>query len=256
MTITSSAPLDAVVRFLDGMLKPSAFQDWEGAANGLQVENSGLVTKVAASVDASLATTRQAVDGGADLMLVHHGLFWTPAHPWTGAKYRLLKTLLDGGLAVYSSHLPLDAHPEVGNNVLLAKALGFRAWSPFYTEKGAAIGLRVQARIGREELRARLARALGKEPVLLAGGGPQCRQIGIVTGGAGGGLKRAAEEGVDTFITGEGPHRTHALSEELGVNVFYGGHYLTETFGVKALAERVSRKFKVPWFFIDHPSGL
>jgi dinuclear metal center YbgI/SA1388 family protein len=250
------ASLSAVVLYLDKELKPAAFHDWEGAANGLQVENHGTVSKVAASVDASLATIREAVQAGADLMIVHHGLFWSPSHPWTGAKYRLLKTILDGGLAVYSSHLPLDAHPKLGNNALLAKALGLGKTRPFYIEKGAPIGLQAACKIDREDLRARLTRALGREPLLLPGGPAQCRQIGVVTGGAGGGLRRAAEEGVDTFITGEGPHHTHALSEELGVNVFYGGHYLTETFGVKALAERISRKFKLPWFFIDHPSGL
>ena len=256
MTRQRLVNLQQVVRFIDGLLKPALFKDWENAVNGLQAENSGAISKIAASVDASLATISQAIHSGADLMIVHHGLFWNPSYPWTGPKYQLLKTLLDGDLAVYSAHLPLDAHPTLGNNALLAKALGFHRCRPFYAEKGAHIGFQTETRIGRDELRVRLGKVLGNEPLLLPGGPETCRKIGIVTGGAGGGLGRAAAEGVDTFITGEGPHHTHALSEELGVNVFYGGHYLTETFGVKALAARVARKFKLPWFFIDHPSGL
>jgi dinuclear metal center YbgI/SA1388 family protein len=238
------------------LLKPAAFKDWDGAANGLQSENAGRVSKIAAAVDASLATIHEAIRSKADLLIVHHGLFWAPSHPWTGAKYRILKALFDGGLAVYGSHLPLDAHPALGNNVLLAKALGFRRLRPFFLEKGAFIGWQAGERIERAELQSRLAAVLGKEPLLLPGGSSECRRIGIVTGGAGGGLRQAAAEGVDTFITGEGPHHTHALSEELGLNVFYGGHYLTETFGVKALAARLGRRFKLPWTFIDHPSGL
>jgi putative NIF3 family GTP cyclohydrolase 1 type 2 len=102
----------------------------------------------------------------------------------------------------------------------------------------------------------RLTRVLGCEPRLIPGGPAICRRIGVVTGGAGGELKQAAQEGVDTFITGEGPHWTYALAEELGLNVFYGGHYATETFGVKALAAHLSRRFKIPWTFLDHPTGL
>jgi dinuclear metal center YbgI/SA1388 family protein len=207
-------------------------------------------------VDASLATVKLAIAAKADLLIVHHGLFWSPSHPWTGKKHELLRLLIENNLAVYSSHLPLDAHPKLGNNAQLCAALGFKRLRPFFASHGQSIGLRNVTKISRDELAARLARATGAQPRVLSCGPKLCRRIGVVTGGAGGDLKIAAAEGVDTFITGEGPHWTYALAEELGVNVFYGGHYATETFGVKALATRLAARFNLPWTFLDHPTGL
>lgn len=252
----ASASLKQIVAHCGGLLRPERFQDWEGACNGLQVENSGRVSRVAAAVDGSLATIRLAIAAKAGLLLVHHGLFWSKTHPWTGRRREMLRLLIENDLAVYSSHLPLDAHPRLGNNAQLCAALGLRRLRPFFQHKGVPIGFQSATPIQRDDLRDRLAKALGREPVLLAGGPAICRRVGVVTGGAGAELKQAASEGVDTFITGEGPHWTHALAEELGINVFYGGHYATETFGVKALAEHLSKKFRVPWIFLDHPSGL
>ncbi len=245
-----------ITRHCDRLLRVPFFTDFDGAHNGLQVENDGRVTRLAAAVDASLATVRLAAAQKADLLVVHHGLFWSSRVPWTGVQRELIGALVHHNLAVYSAHLPLDAHPRLGNNVLLAAALGLRALRPFYREKGRAIGVQTRTAISRERLAARLAKATGATPVVLAGGPAVCRRSGVVTGGAGSGLRLAAAEGVDTFITGEGPHHTHALAAELGVNVFYGGHYATETFGVKALAAHLSRKFRVPWCFVDDPSGL
>lgn len=252
----SKPTLAAIVKHCDTLLRTAAIGDYDGAANGLQVENSGQVTRIAATVDASLATVKLAIKAKADLLIVHHGLFWSPSHPWTGKKYELLRALLDHNIAVYSSHLPLDAHPKLGNNAQLAAALGFKKLRPFFPSHGQPIGLETTANISREELASRLAHATGAEPRLIPGGAKICRRIGIVTGGAGGDLKTAAAAGVDTFITGEGPHWTYALAEELGLNVLYGGHYATETFGVKALAAQLSQKFRVPWTFLDHPTGL
>jgi dinuclear metal center YbgI/SA1388 family protein len=251
-----TAALTQIVAWCDRTLRTAEVQDYDGAVNGLQVENNGQVTRIAATVDASLATVRLAAKAGADLLIVHHGLFWGPTWPWTGRKRELIKELLDHNLAVYSSHLPLDLHPRLGNNAQLCRALGFKSLQPFFFEKGAHLGCQVQARISREALADRLAKALGREVLTIPGGPAECRRIGIVTGGAGSQLKLAAKEGVDTFITGEGPHWTYALAEEFGLNVLYGGHYATETFGVKALAAELSRKFKVPWQFLDHPTGL
>jgi len=248
--------LVSIVRYCDRALKTGQFTDWPGAVNGLQVENDGRVTKIAAAVDASTATILAAVALQADFLIVHHGLFWGASHPWTGKRYQLLKLLLDHNVAVYSSHLPLDAHPRIGNNAQLAKALGFRQMEPFFLEKGQQIGLQTRGQISREELEKRLAHVLKGEPRVIPGGPEICRRIGLVTGGAGDELKKAHEEGVDTFITGEGRHWTYALAEELGINVFYGGHYATETFGVKALAALLSEKFDLPWEFIDRPTGL
>jgi dinuclear metal center YbgI/SA1388 family protein len=248
--------LTAVVAHCEKLLRPAQFQDYEGAANGLQVENSGAVTKIAAAVDGSLATIKLAAAAEASLLLVHHGLFWGPTTPWTGRRRELLRLLIENDLAVYSSHLPLDAHAKLGNNALLCAALGFSKTRPFFLERGRHLGWQTRASISRGELAEKLQGILGRAPVLLPGGPAQCRRIGVVTGGAGSHLKIAAVEGVDTFITGEGPHWTYALAEELGLNVFYGGHYATETFGVKALAAALSKKFGVPWVFLDHPTGL
>jgi len=248
--------LQGIVRYCDRLLRTESFEDWDGAANGLQVENRGAVTRIAAAVDASLATVQMAIDARADLLLVHHGLFWGRTHPWTGPRYQLLRLLLDHNLAVYSSHLPLDAHPTVGNNAQLCRALGLKNCKPFFRAKGNWIGFKAHQVIARDELLRRLGRATGAEPRMIPAGPAICRRIGVVSGGAGDELRQAADEGVDTFVTGEGRHWTYAIAEEIGLNVFYAGHYATETFGVKALAQRLSRRFQVPWVFLDHPTGL
>jgi len=248
--------LAAIVKHCDQLLQTADIGDYDGAVNGLQVENSGKITRIAATVDASLATVKLAIKAKANLLIVHHGLFWSPAHPWTGRKYELIRLLVQNDLAVYSSHLPLDAHPKLGNNAQLCAALGLRKLRPFFETHGQTIGLQCATSLSRDELASRLARAIGSRPLVIPGGPKVCRRIGVVTGGAGGDLKLAAAEGVDTFITGEAPHWTYALAEELGMNVLYGGHYATETFGVKALAAHLSQKFRVPYTFLDHPTGL
>jgi len=252
----ASASLISIVRHCDKLLHTAEAQDYDGAANGLQVENRGSVTKIAAAVDASLATVGLAVAAKADLLLVHHGLFWGKTHPWTGKRYQLLRKLLDHDVAVYSSHLPLDAHPRLGNNARLCAALKLKKLRPFFFDHGRFLGFQTRTRISRMELTERLAIATGSRPRVVPGGPDICRRIGVVTGGAGSDLKKAADEGVDTFVTGEGPHWTYAIAEELGVNVLYGGHYATETFGVKALADHLAARFKLPWVFLDHSTGL
>ena len=252
----SRASLAAIVSHCDRTLRTAATGDYDGAANGLQVENSGRVTRIAAAVDATLATVKLAIAAKADLLIAHHGLFWTLSHPWTGKKLELMRLLIENNVAVYSSHLPLDAHPKLGNNAQLCAALGFRKLKPFFESHGQTIGFQTVTNISRDELAKRLVRATGAKPRLLPGGAKICRRIGVVTGGAGNELRQAAVEGVDTFITGEGVHWTYGVAEEVGLNVLYGGHYATETFGVKALAAELSKKFKVPWTFVDHPTGL
>jgi dinuclear metal center YbgI/SA1388 family protein len=248
--------LATIVRHCDRLLRTTEVNDYERAANGLQMENRGQVSRIAAAVDATAATIKLAIASGADLLLAHHGLFWGASHPWTGKRYELIRLLLENDVAVYSSHLPLDAHPKLGNNARLCAALGFGKLTPFFFDKKQFLGFQAKAKIARRELAQRVGRATGETPLLIPGGPEVCRRIGVVTGGAGGELKKAAEEGVDTFVTGEGPHWTYALAEELGVNVLYGGHYATETFGVKALAAHLSTRFKVPWSFEDYPTGL
>jgi len=249
-------PLKTIVAHCDKILRTREIGDYDGAANGLQVENSGAVTKIAATVDASLATIKLAIEAKADLLIVHHGLFWSARQPWTEKNYELLKLCVENDLAIYSSHLPLDAHPKIGNNAQLCSALGLKNLKQFFESHGQKIGFKSQTKISRSELAARLERAIGAKPKIIPGGKINCEKIGIATGGAGAELKIAADEGVDTFITGEGPHWTYAVAEELKLNVLYGGHYATETFGVKALTAELSQRFTVPWIFLDHPTGL
>ncbi len=252
----ATTSLAQITRHCDRLLRTAAITDYDGAFNGLQVQNNGQVTRIATAVDATVTTVRLAITAKADLLLVHHGLFWSARHPWTGRNHALLRLLLEHNLAVYSSHLPLDAHAELGNNAQLCAALGLKPRHPFFECKGQPIGFEVRANIPRAELTRRLERVLGG-PIKLAPGGPAvCRRIGIVSGGAGNELQQAADAGVDTFITGEGAHWTFGLAEELGLNVFYGGHYATETFGVKALGAHLAQRFRLPWVFLDRPTGL
>jgi dinuclear metal center YbgI/SA1388 family protein len=252
----ANASLRDIVKYSDRLLDVAAFPDYDKAFNGLQVENRGKVGRIAAAVDATLATVKLAIDAEANLLIVHHGLFWWPRHPWTDRNYELFQVLLDSDLAVYSVHLPLDAHPALGNSAELCRLLGFKKPEPFFPFKDRDIGLRIETRIKRGDLVQRLGDATGSEPLVIAGGPEICERIGVVTGGAGSELNVAAKAGLDTFITGEGPHWTYGQAEELGINVLYGGHYATETFGVKALAQHLSRRFKIPWTFLDHPTGL
>ena len=248
--------LRTITQYLDEHLKIKTINDWSSALNGLQVENNGTFTKIGAAVDACEAVISEAVERKIDLLLVHHGLFWAGTQPVTGALHRKLRLALDNNLAIYSSHLPLDLHPILGNNALLCKALGFKKLEPFFFEKGQFIGFQSAVSISRNDLHARLSKVLGG-PVHLAPGGPdKIKRVGVVTGGSGGEVARAAAEGVDTFITGEGPHHSYTLAEELGINLFYGGHYATETQGIKALAAHLSKRYRTKWEFIDHPTGL
>ena len=248
--------LAEIVQFCDALLRPGEIADYPNAVNGLQLANAGGVTKVAAAVDACGYTINAAVELGCDLLVVHHGLFWQGLQPMTGARYRHWKRAFDAGLAIYSAHLPLDAHPRIGNNALLCSALGLESTTPFAPYRGACVGLRAHCEIERTELAVRLEVAVGA-PIRVSPGGPAiAREIGVVTGGAGSQVQEMAAAGIDTFVTGEGPHWTFTAAEDLGINVLYGGHYATETFGVKALAAEIGGHFGLPWEFIDHPTGL
>ena len=254
--MTSPADLREICAYLDDFLRVGQVTDYPNALNGLQLENGGAISRIGAAVDASGYTIAEAAARGVDFLLVHHGLFWSGLQPMTGGQYRQWKRAFDAGLAVYSAHLPLDAHPELGNNTLLCRTLGLGATIPFFDFKGTKIGLRASVSLDRAELAARLEAAVGGRVLLCPGGPEQAREIGVITGGAGAEARAVAAQGIDTFITGEGPHWTYALAEELGLNILYGGHYATETFGVKALAAHLGERFGLPWEFIDHPTGL
>lgn len=250
------ATLDEIRAFLDEGLRISEIPDYPGALNGLQLENGGSVSRVGAAVDASLPVIEKAAAAGVELLIVHHGMFWQGAQLLTGAFFRKIRTAMEGGMAVYSAHLPLDVHSEWGNNAVLARELDVGPTRPFMEWKSLPLGLRAEVELDREALVTKLERVL-KGRVHVCPGGPQTiRQLGIVTGGAGSRIAEAAAEGIDTFITGEGPHWSFPLAEELGVNLIYGGHYATETFGVIELARALEDRFGLPWSFVDHPTGL
>lgn len=249
--------LDTLVRYLDDYLRVAEeVADAPEALNGLQVGNSGEVTRLAAAVDLCEATVRLAAEQRADCLLVHHGLFWGGLRSVVGPAYRRLAGLIQGNIALYSAHLPLDRHPEIGNNILLARALGITVRGEFGSYHGAPIGVWGDVTGTREDVSRSLKKVLGVAPRLLPFGPERVQRVGIVTGAGGSLIPQAAAAGLDTYITGEGQHWTFFDAEELGINVFFAGHYATETVGVKALAEHVSKKFALPWAFLDHPTGL
>ena len=248
--------LSQIVSYADEHLRVGEIDDWPNALNGLQVENSGNVTKIGAAVDASSRTIDAAIAGGVNFLIVHHGLFWPGLQPITGGRRRMIDEILRHDLALYSAHLPLDIHSLLGNNSQLAAALGFEQTEPCFEAKGQRIGLRIDTGISRDELARKLEQSLGGPIRMFATGPAETKSIGLITGGAGSEIYDVAREGIDTFITGEAPHWVAVAAEELGINLLLGGHYATETFGVKALATHLGERFNLPWEFIDSPTGL
>lgn len=255
-----TVPLTDAVAWLDTYLRTADFVD--SSRNGLQVENGGVVSRIATAVDCRMESIEAARRAGADLLVVHHGLFWRDPERVVGSHRRRLKELLDGGIAVYAAHLPLDAHPEVGNNAQLAAALGVEETrSCFEDRPGQRIGIAgaFASPLAPAELAARLATCV--QPyggvVRRFGKGPgEVRTVGIVSGDAADWLDQAAKIGVDAYVTGETDHAAACLAGELDLHLLCGGHYATETFGVRALGERLSRELGVPWEFVHAPTGL
>jgi dinuclear metal center YbgI/SA1388 family protein len=262
----ATVALQTIVGYLDHYLRIGEVPDEPNAVNGLQVQNgSGSVSRIVAAVDASLATiqgVKTTATGPAPddhpLLLVHHGLFWDGNLPLTDRRYRRVRALLEHDIALYSAHIPLDLHPEVGNNAVLARQLGLGAIEPFDTYRGVSIGMRgrLPTPVQRDAFVATIEQLLGAKPRLIPGGPARSHRIGIITGAAGGRIAAAREAGLDTYLTGEGAHHTYFDAMELGVNVIYAGHYATETIGVKALAAQLGERFALPWEFHDHPTGL
>jgi dinuclear metal center YbgI/SA1388 family protein len=257
--------LGEIVSYLDSYLRIADVPDERNAVNGLQVENAGSIGSIVAAVDASQATI-DAVAAGADgespLLLVHHGLFWEGNVPLTGRRYRRITALLEQDIALYSAHIPLDLHPEVGNNVVLAERLGIEVKGWFGDYRGAPIGVwghAPQRLAVRDSLLLEVNHALGAAAAgarLIAGGPEVVGRVGIITGSAGNMIAAARDAGLDTFITGEGPHYSYFDAIEWGVNVLFAGHYATETLGVQALASHIAERFGLEWEFHDHPTGL
>jgi len=261
MSITRS--LGSLTAYLDEYLRTAEIPDDPSALNGLQVENSGQIARIVAAVDASQQTIDRAVQSpGPALLLVHHGLFWEGHRPLTDRRYRRIASLIRHDAALYSSHLPLDVHAEVGNNAILARLLGLTEVAPFGTYRGVTIGVTGQAPEGlhtRDGLCRSLAAGLGLPATglhLIAGGPDRVKRVGVITGAGGSMIAQAVGAGCDTFITGEGAAHTFFDATEWGINLVYAGHYATETLGVRALAEHLAGRFDLPWEFHDHPTGL
>jgi dinuclear metal center YbgI/SA1388 family protein len=244
-----------IVEYANKYLRISEIGDWDNALNGLQVENSGRIKKIGAAVDVSTRVLRKAAKQNVDFLIVHHGLFWPGLQPVSGTLYQQLGAAFRNDMAIYSAHLPLDVHPIVGNNARLAAAVGMKSPKSFLEEKGQPVGVKKKISLSRDELIRRLTSSL-EGPVKSFDFGPKkTGTIGIVTGAGGSEIHRVAEEGIDTFVTGEAPHWAVIVAEELRINLLLGGHYATETFGVKAFAAHLSNKFRLPWEFVACPTG-
>ena len=225
----------------DRILETKKFRDYPGAKNGLQVTHSRQVKKIGWAVDADMESIRKAGKEKVDFLIVHHGLFWGSSSLDRKIRAKRIGLAKRLGLAIYSSHLPLDAHPELGNSIGLLRALGLGDLrrKPFGVAMGKAIGWKVKG--GRWKLRDlvnRMGRVTGRKAVVLGHGPKICRKIGIVTGGFGD-LDQVVKAGLDTLITGEADYPTEVKAKELGINLILGGHRETEVFGVKNLAVRI-----------------
>lgn len=254
--------LAELVSYLDTELRSAEVPDYDAAFNGLQLANGGEVTRVAAAVDYSANTVAGALREKADLLIVHHGMFWRGSHPIVGVAFDRLHDAIGGGLAIYASHIPLDLHPAWGNNVLLAKELALKPDSVFGQFRGVEIGVSGTSDLVTETIVER-ARAFSAqfETALVATPFPpghRTRRWAIITGAGANSstLAEARARGVDTLIVGEGTHHTAVEAMELGLVVLYGGHYATETLGVRALALHLASRFGVSSVFVNVPTGL
>ncbi|MFQ5550374.1 MAG: Nif3-like dinuclear metal center hexameric protein [Gemmatimonadales bacterium] len=245
-----------LTEYLDEYLGIDRIPDYDGAHNGLQVENGGSVDRVLGAVDASQAAIDEAVDRKCRMLLVHHGLFWSGAAPLVGMRGRRLRALLRNDIAVYSAHLPLDVHPEIGNNTILGSLIGLSDPSGFAEYEGTAVGLVGTLSMELNALAAVLERELDTKVHTIAKGPPRTSRVAVLTGAGGSAVVEAHAAGADTLVTGEGPHQSFFDAEELEVNVVFAGHYATETLGVTALGEHLAERFDLDWTFFDHPTGL
>ncbi|HWP36532.1 MAG TPA: Nif3-like dinuclear metal center hexameric protein [Gemmatimonadales bacterium] len=248
--------VDDVVKYLDRYLSIRHITDDDRALNGLQVENSGRLTRIGAAVDASQASIGAAVASDTSFLIVHHGLFWSGLEPLTDRHGRRIRTLHAGDIALYSAHLPLDCHRVVGNNWLLARRLGLRQLKPFGNAHGTFIGVVGNRATTRENLVRTLVSELGGTPRSIPTGPQRVRRVAVVTGAGASLLRQAREAGADTLVTGEARHHAFFEAEEWGMNLILGGHYATETLGVKAVAAHLAERFGVEWGFFDHPTEL
>jgi len=242
--------------YLDEYLKTAEFED--KSLNGLQVEGREEVATIALAVDFSRQSVQRAQEIGADLLLVHHGLLWAPGYPIVGYRYRRLKMLMETGIALYATHLPLDAHPQVGNNAQLAKKLGLTSLSPFGEYHGRKIGYagRFSKPKRLKEIERTLTSLLDGKVSCLSLGKETISTVGICCGGGGFAYPEAIALGLDLLIVGEPYHEAYHPALESELSIIFAGHYATETLGVKALGEHLAKKFHLSVQFLDIPTGL
>jgi dinuclear metal center YbgI/SA1388 family protein len=250
--------LDSVIGELDALLDPGSFSDY--GPNGLQVPGAVSVRKMVSGVSASVQLHERAAELGADLVLVHHGLFWPgmPQHI-DRALHRRLKPLFDHDIALAAYHLPLDGHPRIGNNALLAAGIGCASTEAFALHKGTPIGVAATFDgdgVAADELAERVRVLCGREPLVLAYGKARIRSIGIVSGGASDYLGDAIAAGLDAFLTGEPAERVMTQAREAGIHFLAAGHYATETFGVRALGDHLQERFGIEHVFVDDPNPI
>jgi dinuclear metal center YbgI/SA1388 family protein len=252
------AACNQIVGYLDELLDPTAYDDY--GPNGLQVPGTEEIQTVVTGVSANAELFARAREEDADLVLVHHGLFWAgPPRPLDRASKRRLQLLFDADIALAAYHLPLDGHLEVGNNALLAGAIGAGEIEPFAAHRRATIGVRARfpdAGIAPAELVERVHAATGRAPLAFTDGPDPVRTIGIASGAGADHLEDAIVEGLDAFVTGEPAERSMARAQEAGVHFLAAGHYATETFGVRALGERLAERFGVRHVFVDVPNPI
>ena len=249
------ASLQQLADYCDRRTRRSSFKDYPGAVNGLQVANDGRVTRIGAAVDAGLVPFERAVERGVDFLIVHHGLFWGGVQPLTGAVYGRFAALVRGNCAVYSSHLPLDAHEEIGNNVLMARQLGLKPRRQFLPHENELIGWIAPNKYKRSQLVARLEE-LYPRVVSIECGTAVPKLVAFCSGSGNGAVPHLLAAGVDTLITGELREEWFNFAQEHRLNLLCCGHYATETHGVKALAAELAKKFRLPWEFIETENPL
>lgn len=251
------AARDEIVDWLDRLLSPESFDDY--GPNGLQVPGSETVERVVTGVSAQLELFERAAELDGDLVLCHHGLFWDfHARTIGPSMKRRLQTLFAADLSLAAYHLPLDAHPEVGNNALICAALGLERGEPFASHRGRPLGFvaRSTEGVAFEELRERCATAFGQAPFVWDAGPATVRSLGIVSGSAASSLQEAIALGLDGLLTGEPAEHVMADAREAGVHFVAGGHYATETFGVRRLGELLAERFGVEHVFVDVPNPI
>lgn len=241
--------LTDLVTYCDQRTRRSAYKDAPGAWNGLQLANRGRVKKIGAAVDAGVVPFQKAVAAGVDFLIVHHGMYWDMPRPLTGPVYERVSTLIAGNCALYSNHLPLDGHPELGNNALLAQQLGLKPSRPFLVRDGEPIGNIADSKLTRPAIRNRLEK-LYSRVIAIEYGSPKPTAIAFCSGSGYSAVPELLPAGVDTLVTGELREDCFNRAQEEKLNLYLCGHYATEVHGVKALAAELAKKFKLPWEFI------